>query len=69
VGSRVSGLVKGKFMRYFISIIAIIFVAAFVGSGDYQDAVAMNAHHCEMVGIWKRTGGEAGHPNYDGRQC
>tara|TARA_R110001592_G_scaffold25970_1_gene97988 strand:- start:1824 stop:1994 length:171 start_codon:yes stop_codon:yes gene_type:complete len=56
-------------MRYFIGIIAIIFVSAFVGSGDYQDAVAMNAHHCEMVGIWKRTGGEAGHPNYDGRHC
>jgi len=56
-------------MRYFIFIIAIFLALSVVGRGDYTDAVASQAHHCKMVDLWQATYGEAGHPNYDGRQC
>lgn len=39
------------------------------GEGDYEDAVAQDKVYCDMVALHLQTGGEAGHPNYEGRNC
>ena len=56
-------------MRYVMFITAIVLALALVGQEDYNEAVSINAHHCEMVERWEMTNGDSGHPNYDGRKC
>lgn len=46
---------------------AFIALCALVGmSGDYEDRKQMDAHYCEMVKLYKNSGGENGWPDYEG---
>jgi len=56
-------------MRYVLGVTVIICLLAVVGNDDYQEASLNHQHHCEMVELWEKSNAEAGHPNYDQRQC
>jgi len=39
------------------------------GRGDMEDAIAEQAHYCDMVQLYKASNGENGWPNYKGVDC
>jgi len=38
------------------------------GNMDVQEEERQHAEYCEMVRLWKQTGGQAGWPAYDGEE-
>lgn len=52
-----------------IIVAALVVVSwLWVSDSDYREAVAEHEHYCEMVEIYKATGGASGWPD-DGRDC
>ena len=47
---------------------AVVIVAALmiVNTMGYDDEVRAESDYCAAVADWKKTGGHAGHPDYDG---
>lgn len=56
-------------MKFIIPTVAFVTLLGIIGSEDYNGAAADHRHHCEMVALWEKSGGENGHPNYDQREC
>ena len=51
-----------------ISVVCAIMAlcAVVVMSSDYEDHKQMDAHYCDMVKLYKNSGGENGWPDYEG---
>jgi hypothetical protein len=55
--------------RYTIlAIIGLIIAMGVVGQADYDEEQRQTDQYCEMVAIWKESGGQAGWPAYDGEE-
>ena len=52
----------------FLAIAGIIAVMGIVGQADYEEEQRQAEQYCEMVRLWKQTGGQAGWPAYDGEE-
>jgi hypothetical protein len=48
------------------AILAVFILFGIVGAMDVQEEERQHAEYCEMVRLWKQTGGQAGWPAYDG---
>lgn len=46
----------------------IIAAMSFAGQFDYEEEQRQIAQYCEMVNLWKQSGGQAGWPAYDGEE-
>jgi len=46
-------------------LITLIFIYGFVGNMDMQDQQIEQQHYCQMVGLWRTSGGTAGWPDYN----
>jgi hypothetical protein len=52
--------------RYTIlAIIGLIIAMGVVGQADYEEEQRQTDQYCEMVAIWKESGGQAGWPAYN----
>lgn len=49
-----------------LAIIGIVIAMGIVGASDYEEEQRQTVQYCEMVRLWKQTGGQAGWPAYDG---
>ena len=60
-------------LKRYQSILAIagsIIAMGIVGQSDYDEAQRQAEQYCEMVAMWKESGGEKGWPAYNGeRMC
>ena len=52
--------------RHYLAIAGIITVMGIAGQFDYEEERRQTVQYCEMVRLWKQTGGQAGWPAYDG---
>ena len=52
--------------RHYLAIAGIITVMGIAGQSDYEEQQRQAEQYCEMVRLWKQTGGQAGWPAYDG---
>jgi hypothetical protein len=54
--------------RYQVIILAIVVLVlmGIAGNMDVQEEERQHAEYCEMIQLWKQTGGQAGWPAYDG---
>lgn len=45
-------------------LVAVVVIGFFAGADSVDVVSAEQQSYCEMVGIWKDTNGEYGHPDY-----
>lgn len=45
----------------------LVLALLITGTGDHKDAKVEDQHYCEMVELYKRSGGENGWPAYKGK--
>ena len=53
-------------MRYAVLMLLIVIGMGIAGQGDYEEAVAVEQHYCDMVELWMESGRENGHPDFRG---
>ena len=46
----------------------VITAMSFAGQFDYEEEQRQIAQYCEMVNLWKQSGGQSGWPAYDGEE-
>lgn len=51
-----------------MAVIGLITAMGIVGQADYEEEQRQAEQYCEMVKLWKRTGGRDGWPAYDGEE-
>jgi hypothetical protein len=51
-----------------LAIAGIIIAMGIAGNMDVQEEERQHAEYCEMVHLWKQSGGQAGWPAYDGEE-
>lgn len=44
----------------------IVIGMGIAGQGDYEEAIAVERHYCDMVELWMESGRENGHPDFRG---
>ena len=49
-----------------LAVVGLIIAMSIVGQSDYEEQQRQAVQYCEMVRLWKQTGGQAGWPAYDG---
>ena len=49
-----------------LAIIGIVIAMGIVGQSDFEEEQRQAEQYCEMVQLWKQSGGQAGWPAYDG---
>tara|TARA_E500000318_G_scaffold87567_1_gene84551 strand:- start:151 stop:384 length:234 start_codon:yes stop_codon:yes gene_type:complete len=73
IGRKGQGLLapkkREKVMRFVILIAVVVIGLGIAGRGDMEDAIAEQAHYCDMVQLYKASNGENGWPNYKGVDC
>lgn len=47
-------------------LVLVLIVLGLVGRADYEDQVAQYDHYCDMVQLYKISGGKLGWPPYQG---
>ena len=55
----------GDGLKGFIAVVILIAAVGFGGNGDVKDAVDHGSVYCEMVGLYKKSSGRMGWPEYD----
>jgi hypothetical protein len=48
-------------------LVILILALGAVGRMDLEDAIQSEKHYCDMVKLYKDTGGDAGWPDYENR--
>lgn len=51
-----------------LAVIGLILAMSIVGQFDYEEEQRQVERYCEMVQLWKQSGGQAGWPAYDGEE-
>jgi hypothetical protein len=51
-----------------LAIAGIIIAMGIAGGIEQEDEQRQAAQYCEMVQLWKQSGGQAGWPAYDGEE-
>jgi hypothetical protein len=51
-----------------LAIAGIAIAMGIAGNMDVQEEERQHAEYCEMVQLWKQSGGQAGWPAYDGEE-
>lgn len=51
-----------------LTIAGIIIAMGIAGQADYEEEQRQVEQYCEMVVMWKESGGEKGWPAYDGEE-
>jgi hypothetical protein len=51
-----------------LAIAGIIIAMGIAGGMELEDEQRQAAQYCEMVQLWKQSGGQAGWPAYDGEE-
>ena len=52
-----------------LAVAGIITAMGIAGRFDYEEEQRQIAQYCEMVNLWKQTGGRDGWPAYDGEEA
>lgn len=54
--------------RTVLAVIGLVAAMGIAGQLDYEEEQRQTAQYCEMVAMWKESGGRAGWPAYDGEE-
>lgn len=57
-----------KRYQLILAVIGLIVAMGIAGQADYEEEQRQAEQYCEMVKLWKQTGGRAGWPAYDGEE-
>ncbi len=49
-----------------LAVIGLVAAMGIAGQADYEEEQRQAEQYCEMVRLWKQTGGRDGWPAYDG---
>lgn len=57
-----------KHYQSILAVTALIVAMGIVGQSDYEEEQQQVKQYCEMVNLWKQSGGQSGWPAYDGEE-
>ena len=52
-----------------LAVAGIITAVGVAGQLDYEEEQRQTAQYCEMLAMWKESGGQSGWPAYDGEEA